>query len=154
MRKSGNPFTADIIVSELLGSFGDNELSPECLDGAQLSGLMTESTISIPADYTALVAPLTSVTLLNNAKAQGFSGAANPIEGPMGQTMGYLRAVETPYVVRTCMASQTHPEQPCWSFVHPNPNAAEEGCNERSCEVEVRRKATGGVIGGGGGVRG
>jgi hypothetical protein len=23
--------TADIIVSELLGSFGDNELSPECL---------------------------------------------------------------------------------------------------------------------------
>ena len=25
----------DIIVSELLGSFGDNELSPECLDGGQ-----------------------------------------------------------------------------------------------------------------------
>ena len=25
----------DIIVSELLGSFGDNELSPECIDGAQ-----------------------------------------------------------------------------------------------------------------------
>ena len=23
------------MVSELLGSFGDNELSPECLDGAQ-----------------------------------------------------------------------------------------------------------------------
>ena len=29
------PEKADIIVSELLGSFGDNELSPECLDGAQ-----------------------------------------------------------------------------------------------------------------------
>ena len=27
---------ADILVSELLGSFGDNELSPECLDGAQI----------------------------------------------------------------------------------------------------------------------
>lgn len=25
---------ADILVSELLGSFGDNELSPECIDGA------------------------------------------------------------------------------------------------------------------------
>jgi protein arginine N-methyltransferase 5 len=25
----------DIMVSELLGSLGDNELSPECLDGAQ-----------------------------------------------------------------------------------------------------------------------
>ena len=34
---------ADIMVSELLGSFGDNELSPECLDGAQryLKGLMS-----------------------------------------------------------------------------------------------------------------
>jgi len=34
---------ADIMVSELLGSFGDNELSPECLDGAQryLKGLKT-----------------------------------------------------------------------------------------------------------------
>lgn len=28
-------FQCDILVSELLGSFGDNELSPECLDGAQ-----------------------------------------------------------------------------------------------------------------------
>jgi PRMT5 arginine-N-methyltransferase len=28
------PEKIDIIVSELLGSFGDNELSPECLDGA------------------------------------------------------------------------------------------------------------------------
>ena len=24
-----------MLVSELLGSFGDNELSPECLDGVQ-----------------------------------------------------------------------------------------------------------------------
>lgn len=32
--RSFNPSEkADIIVSELLGSFGDNELSPECLDG-------------------------------------------------------------------------------------------------------------------------
>jgi protein arginine N-methyltransferase 5 len=29
------PELADILVSELLGSFSDNELSPECLDGAQ-----------------------------------------------------------------------------------------------------------------------
>merc|ERR1719265_1468024 len=26
---------ADCVISELLGSWGDNELSPECLDGAQ-----------------------------------------------------------------------------------------------------------------------
>ena len=35
MRTWDAPEKADILVSELLGSFGDNELSPECLDGAQ-----------------------------------------------------------------------------------------------------------------------
>lgn len=35
MRDWEAPEKADILVSELLGSFGDNELSPECLDGAQ-----------------------------------------------------------------------------------------------------------------------
>jgi predicted RNA methylase len=34
MRNIELPEKADILVSELLGSFGDNELSPECLDGA------------------------------------------------------------------------------------------------------------------------
>jgi type II protein arginine methyltransferase len=34
MRSLALPESADIVVSELLGSFGDNELSPECLDGA------------------------------------------------------------------------------------------------------------------------
>lgn len=35
MRLWNAPEKADIMVSELLGSFSDNELSPECLDGAQ-----------------------------------------------------------------------------------------------------------------------
>jgi hypothetical protein len=35
MRSVELPAKVDILVSELLGSFGDNELSPECLDGAQ-----------------------------------------------------------------------------------------------------------------------
>ena len=35
MRSWQPPKLVDILVSELLGSFGDNELSPECLDGAQ-----------------------------------------------------------------------------------------------------------------------
>ncbi|PSR79042.1 hypothetical protein PHLCEN_2v7229 [Hermanssonia centrifuga] len=34
MRTLPVPEPVDILVSELLGSFGDNELSPECLDGA------------------------------------------------------------------------------------------------------------------------
>jgi len=35
MREWQSPIEADLLVSELLGSWGDNELSPECLDGAQ-----------------------------------------------------------------------------------------------------------------------
>jgi protein arginine N-methyltransferase 5 len=35
MRSWKPAFLVDILVSELLGSFGDNELSPECLDGVQ-----------------------------------------------------------------------------------------------------------------------
>lgn len=34
MRYIDVPEKVDILISELLGSFGDNELSPECLDGA------------------------------------------------------------------------------------------------------------------------
>lgn len=35
MREWEAPEKADLMVSELLGSFADNELSPECLDGAE-----------------------------------------------------------------------------------------------------------------------
>lgn len=41
------PLPGCLQVSELLGSFGDNELSPECLDGAQR--FLKPDGISIPA---------------------------------------------------------------------------------------------------------
>ena len=41
-------YRADIVVSKLLGSFGDNELSPECLDGVQRCGILNEGCVSIP----------------------------------------------------------------------------------------------------------
>ncbi|KAK4486257.1 hypothetical protein RD792_008927 [Penstemon davidsonii] len=47
MRNWEAPEKADILVSELLGSFGDNELSPECLDGALR--FLKEDGISIPS---------------------------------------------------------------------------------------------------------
>lgn len=46
----------DILISELLGSFGDNELSPECLDGVQ--HVLSPQGISIPATYTAHISPI------------------------------------------------------------------------------------------------
>ena len=66
---------ADVMVSELLGSFGDNELSPECLDGAQrflapkgLRGLNEPGGVSIPVDYTSYLAPVAAGKLWNEAK--------------------------------------------------------------------------------------
>lgn len=49
---------ADMLVSELLGSWGDNELSPECLDGAQR--FLKDGGVSIPQEYTSYVAPMSS----------------------------------------------------------------------------------------------
>lgn len=52
----------DILVSELLGSFADNELSPECLDGVQ-HVLNPEHGISIPSSYTAHFTPISTPKL-------------------------------------------------------------------------------------------
>lgn len=49
---------ADILVSELLGSFGDNELEPECLECAK--HLVKEGGISIPSESTSYLAPMSS----------------------------------------------------------------------------------------------
>ncbi|KAA0158583.1 hypothetical protein FNF31_05334 [Cafeteria roenbergensis] len=95
---------ADILVSELLGSFGDNELSPECLDGAQK--FLKEGGISIPASYTSFAAPVMSSKLWNEVK-------------------GYKEATsfETGYVVRMHNFTELATPQPCHSFVHPNRTA-------------------------------
>ena len=53
------------MVSEMLGSWGDNELSPECLDGAQ--DYLQDYGISIPQSYTSFIAPLSSSKLWNSA---------------------------------------------------------------------------------------
>lgn len=58
MRKVELEEKADILVSELLGSFGDNELSPECLDGAQ--HLLKDSGISIPSNSVSYLRPIMS----------------------------------------------------------------------------------------------
>ncbi|EXJ74927.1 protein arginine N-methyltransferase 5 [Cladophialophora psammophila CBS 110553] len=77
------PYKIDILISELLGSFGDNELSPECLDGVQHL-LNPVHGISIPASYTAHITPIAAPKL----HADILHGmGSNPNAG------------ETPYVV-------------------------------------------------------
>lgn len=53
MRSWKPAFLVDILVSELLGSFADNELSPECLDGVQR--VLNRNALRAPS----LAAPLT-----------------------------------------------------------------------------------------------
>lgn len=102
MRSWAPPELADMIVSELLGSWGDNELSPECLDGAMR--YLKPSGISIPSGYVSTVAPLSSSKLWNE--------------------VGRLREVkhfETPYVVKVHNAFQMASAQRCFTFEHPAP---------------------------------
>jgi len=101
MREWEAPHKADILVSELLGSFSDNELSPECLDGAQR--FLKEDGISIPAEYTSYVAPLASAKLWNDAKA--FKD---------------LSHMETMYVVKVHAGCQLAEAVECFKFSHPN----------------------------------
>jgi protein arginine N-methyltransferase 5 len=59
MRKvDSSELSGDIIMSELLGSFGDNELSPECLIPTEK--FLRKGGIYLPWSYTNQVVPLSS----------------------------------------------------------------------------------------------
>ncbi len=58
--------SVDIIVSELLGSFGDNEASPECLDYIQ--GALRDDGVMIPERYCSFIAPLSSSVMWMSAR--------------------------------------------------------------------------------------
>ncbi|CAJ0758011.1 12236_t:CDS:10 [Entrophospora sp. SA101] len=94
---------ADIMVSELLGSFGDNELSPECLDGAQK--FLKSDGISIPSSYTTYIAPLSSHKLYNEVASYKD-----------------LVHFETPYVVMFQQVNLLSDPKELWNFHHPNKN--------------------------------
>lgn len=115
---AGTHYPVDILISELLGSFGDNELSPECLDGVTHL-LAPEHGISIPSSYSAHLTPISTPRLHADIRTMA---ASNPA------------AFETPYVVllhafdnlsttTTKGSSATAPiVKTAWSFSHPNPN--------------------------------
>ncbi|KAG6399474.1 hypothetical protein SASPL_140955 [Salvia splendens] len=100
MRDWDAPEKADILVSELLGSFGDNELSPECLDGAQR--FLKEDGISIPSSYTSYIQPVTACKLYNDIKSHKD-----------------LVHFETPYVVKLHRVARLANTQPVFTFTHP-----------------------------------
>ncbi|XP_050218406.1 protein arginine N-methyltransferase 1.5 isoform X2 [Mercurialis annua] len=118
MRYWDAPEKADILVSELLGSFGDNELSPECLDGAQR--FLKEDGISIPSSYTSFIQPVTASKLYNDVKSHKD-----------------LVHFETAYVVKLHNVATLAPSQPVFTFTHPNytPNKSNQRYKKLQFEI-------------------
>ncbi|CAB3402651.1 unnamed protein product [Caenorhabditis bovis] len=143
----------DIIVSELLGSFGDNELSPECLDG--VTQILKPTTISIPQKYTSYAAPIMSLYMHQQIKGtslcywnKGLAGHGRdpPVQEKDGtytqifpQTLDVARMdqIYVVYLRQYCRISET---QPVFTFDHPN---FKNLSNERSKMVtfEIDRRA-------------
>ncbi|KAJ5558484.1 hypothetical protein N7461_002456 [Penicillium sp. DV-2018c] len=126
----------DILVSELLGSFADNELSPECLDGVN-DVIHPNHGISIPASYSAHFTPVSAPKLHADVVNQTVSNPAAP-ETPyvvMLHAIDFLSTVDTPASnensnpanrASTPSGSFATTEFPtplvktAWSFSHPN----------------------------------
>lgn len=112
---------ADIVISELLGSFGDNELSPECLDGVYLA--VKPDAISIPQSYTSFLRPIMSRVLYEHAQ--------------QCQDKYELRAeasMETGYVVFMKNFYSPCKSQPLFTFDHTNLDHSPESRNNTRFE--------------------
>ncbi|KAF2094784.1 arginine N-methyltransferas-like protein [Rhizodiscina lignyota] len=157
LRADGSIGQVDILISELLGSFADNELSPECLDGAQ-HVLNSYSGISIPASYTAHLSPIAAPKLHADILARAAQDPNVP-ETPhvvMLHAVDYLstdgtraRSDSEAKSDTTTPNLETHSPMPdvqtCWSFTHPIPSRI-------LAQSNLRRG--GGASGGGGGMTG
>jgi type II protein arginine methyltransferase len=104
MRDWQSDVRADIIVSELLGSFGCNELSPECMDGVQR--LLKADGVMIPSSYTSYIAPVSSPRLWMGAR-------------DMPSKVG----LETPFVVKFHRCDVLTDALPVFTFTHPKLDA-------------------------------
>ncbi|CAF1559295.1 unnamed protein product [Adineta ricciae] len=118
---------ADIMVSELLGSFGDNELSPECLDGAQR--YLKENGISIPYSYTSFICPIQSPRIYSELL---YNRDANK---------PHYANFETPFVVYLHNCFSLSETKPLFTFTHPNFSTPID--NSRYGEVEFTIPTTG-----------
>ena len=114
----------DILISELLGSFADNELSPECLDGI-LPLLNPTHGISIPASYTAYLTPIAAPKLHADILARTATDkrAPNTPYVVMLHAIDYLSATSRPSTASSTNDSSSMPITvpnilPAWSFSH------------------------------------
>ncbi|XP_017494409.1 PREDICTED: protein arginine N-methyltransferase 5 [Rhagoletis zephyria] len=130
MREFSPPEPADILVSELLGSFGDNELSPECLDCAQK--LLKPDGISIPCKSTSYINPIMSSKLLNGVRQV----MRHETFGRQKQATYHTHA-ESGFVVLLKNIYNIGLPQPLFEFVHPNPQQPIDNSRYKALSFDV-----------------
>jgi protein arginine N-methyltransferase 5 len=146
----------DILVSELLGSFADNELSPECLDGVQ-HVLNPDHGISIPSSYTAHFTPISTPRLWSDLHSRNTSIDTKAFDIPwvvMLSQFDFLsteskETIATQQLTNGTKMSNFNLEAPltpvvrtAWEFSHPLPP---------SVLAQASLRKGGSAIGGGGG---
>uniref|UniRef100_A0A914VPB7 PRMT5 arginine-N-methyltransferase domain-containing protein n=1 Tax=Plectus sambesii TaxID=2011161 RepID=A0A914VPB7_9BILA len=104
--------------------FGDNELSPECLDGAQ--HIMKRTTINIPVSYTSYLTPVQSFKMRGTIwefSANAWMAVSKQRADPIRLRDGGFRHEEPPhsnmdqpYVVRLHSYYAPSAPQPVFTF--------------------------------------
>ena len=145
-------YSIDILVSELLGSFADNELSPECLDG--ITPLLNPiHGLSIPYSYTSYLTPIAAPKL----HADILTRAVTDKEAPVTPYVVMLQAVD--YISTkteenlparpssdasiTVTMQQLPQVAPAWSFYHGGRSVRTMDSNEhntRQARMSFRSK--------------
>lgn len=141
-------YAIDILISELLGSFADNELSPECLDGVQHLLNPTHG-ISIPSSYTAHLTPVAAPKLYADITSQLVSNPSAPetpfvvmlhavdhlsttvSSGPPGSPEATGSQSNGSNARRESVPVQTLEPivETAWRFSHPNPSISRSTLN-------------------------
>jgi protein arginine N-methyltransferase 5 len=164
-KSSSTSYKIDILISELLGSLADNELSPECIDGVQHL-LNSNHGISIPSSYTAHISPIAAPKIHADILARSAAGDTEAFSVPyvtMLHAIDFLSArpplaqpragLEMAGVRSGCGGGMPDiPLQPvireAWEFKHPiptsnllppaerNPTASGNEHNTRSTRLE------------------
>ena len=148
--------TIDIVISELLGSFGDNELSPECLDFA--TSHLSPHGLSIPRDYTAFMTPVAAPRIHADVAAR-MAADPNAAETPAVvwlHSIDYVSGTNPPvrsaepaadprHRPSAAAASKVVPNVvPAWTFTHgprTQPGSSDQNTTADASNVANRRQA-------------
>ncbi|KAF2723837.1 protein arginine N-methyltransferase HSL7 [Polychaeton citri CBS 116435] len=137
----------DIMVSELLGSFADNELSPECLDGVQ-HVLHPDHGINIPQSYTAHATPIATPKIYGDLFGRPGGLAADKWEIPYVVMLQQLDFLSLDSNISNAEV-QLPNVQEAWAFSHPIPNTILSQAKARA-GGSLERGGAGGAVGGDG----